>query len=222
MKITKKNQFIVDDDVLALKLLENFLPKSFYLPYTSSSLSFESIRIIANDIVVHKRQTILEFGSGISTIILGSLLDSLNSGGTIISIDENAEWVELLNQIIEKEGIKSAKIIHQDINLQEEEMKFWYKPNGLNKHINDVVNMVLVDGPSAWQAERSLARAPALDFILKNNLLNLNDFSIYLDDCNRKGEKEIIKNWSQNIDSSYSILKSDLGRIAKNDKFNII
>lgn len=210
-------------DVLAMQLLQPYLPKHSFLPYTDSSLSFNSIRLIANDIMVHQRNSILEFGAGISSVILGALLDSIAPGLKMYSVDENEEWVRIMTSILKQEGINSVQIIHSPL-LDNPSSAYhgWYNPEKLKSIITFKANLILVDGPSAWQKERTMMRQQTVPFLLENELLNKNDFAIYLDDCNRPGEKEILNQWGNIFNLKPRILNDSLGRISAGDKFNTI
>lgn len=219
----KNKAFNTSNDLLALRLLEKYIPKNSYLPYTSSSLSFEAIRIIANDIVLNKRHRIIEFGSGISTLILGSIVNSIDQEITLTTIDENEDWVKILNGLLKKEGINNVNVVHSEINENSTgKDKHWYTQHSLRKNLLHQADLVVVDGPSAWKEGKEMARQYALDFLLQNDLLDKSNFAIYLDDCNRKSESNIIRNWSSTLSLPYREMTNSLARISHNDTFNII
>ena len=58
-------------------------------------------------------------------------------------------------------------------------------------------DMVFVDGPAAWEEGKSMIRLPALPFISK---YLCDDFSIFLDDAYREGEKRISEIWENILD----------------------
>ena len=209
--MSERKKFDQNEDLISMKLLECFLPNDQYFPYTSSSLSFQSIRIIVNDIVLNGRHNIIEFGSGLSTIIFKNVLDSLKiKDSKLVSVDENEEWLQLLNAFVSQDTI-----VHAPLG---EAANSWYglDATGVSKI---KYNLVVVDGPSAWQKDRVSAREGALNFLLTNELL-ADEFSIYLDDCNREGEKQIIKKWADQLGLKYTLVTESLGRISKGSKFN--
>jgi len=55
-------------------------------------------------------------------------------------------------------------------------------------------SLSIVDGPGAWKPEIRLSNYPAMPYLL--NFLTGN-FSICLDDINRKGEKKILNLWQK-------------------------
>jgi hypothetical protein len=211
--MSERKRFDQNEDLMSMKLLECFIPNDQYFPYTSSSLSFQSIRIIVNDIILNGRHNIIEFGSGLSTLVFKNVLESVKTNDAkLISIDENEEWVQLLNSFVNE-----GTIIHAPLS---EEANSWYMLQG-NLVPRIKFNVVVVDGPSAWQKDRVLAREGALEFILTNQLL-ADEFSIYLDDCNREGEKKIIQKWAERLGLKYSLVTESLGRISKGSKFNTL
>jgi predicted O-methyltransferase YrrM len=155
------------NEILAINLLKNIMPANSYLPYSSSSLSFDAIRVIANDVIMHGRRSILEFGTGISTILLGKLLD-ISGGGLLVSVDENSDWCQIMNEIIQLERVESVQIVHAPI-ASTGDYQGWYDVSVLDSEIQNEFNLVLVDGPSAWQKGREKSRKAALNFFQITN-----------------------------------------------------
>jgi hypothetical protein len=63
-----------DNDLLAMSLMHNLIHSGKYLPFTQFSLSPYALATVMNDVVVNRRQRILEFGTGISTILTARLI----------------------------------------------------------------------------------------------------------------------------------------------------
>lgn len=215
--------FDYNNDLLGLKLLENFLPKTQYLPYTSSSLSFEAIRFIANDIVVNQRRHVLEFGAGVSTLVLGALLKGLDVPGQILSLEEDERWCEIMTGIAGREGLDTVTIVHCPLaDESAEHYPQWYQAEHAKKAILTPVDLVIADGPSAWQENRKSSRRSAVPFLADHDLLRKESYAVYLDDCNRKAETKILEDWSDQLGVPSRMITSSLGRISKGDFFNII
>ncbi len=210
-------------NILGLSLLQPFLPKKTYLPYTSSSFSFESIQLVANDIVVNSRHKIVEFGSGISTIVLGAILDSLNADVKLLSIDEDADWINLIDSILKKEGINSVQLQHLPLrDSNDTKYPGWYNTNNFDLSAKIKPDLIIVDGPSAWQKNRESVRKYALDYLLETNAIQDGKYAIYLDDCNRKGEKSILSEWGKTLKLKPQLITESLGRITAGTKYNSI
>ena len=80
-------------------------------------------------------------------------------------------------------------------------------------------DLVLVDGPLAHKKYNRYNRYPALKYIKP---LLKNEYSIYLDDVNRLGEKNIIKQWSKELDLNIKYVNSSFAHISKGVGFNTI
>jgi predicted O-methyltransferase YrrM len=185
------------DDTYSLGLLQPLLNGYPFLPFTGSSLRPFCLNHIINDIVINARKRIIEFGSGLSTIIIGRLIKKNKLNATIVSVEHDAGWVDVLSTLLRNENLDDVvdliyaplkKGIYSSDTL-------WYDTLVVEKKINETkFDMVIVDGPPAWEKGKDRARYPALPFMV--NRLN-SDYSVYLDDANRMGEQSIIQSWKR-------------------------
>jgi len=194
------------EDNYALSLLQPLINDYPYLPFTGSSLRPFCLAHMINDIVVNNRKKIIEFGSGISTIMIGRLIKKNNLNATLLSIEHDEKWINTLTQILKNEQIDDIiEVKHSSLKpcklaLEDNE---WYDLKTLKDYTKaKKFDMVIIDGPPAWEAGKSTARYPAVDFI--SNKLSKN-FSIYLDDAIRAGEQEIIKRWEADYGIRFKI-----------------
>lgn len=211
------------DEIYAFNLLSSLFQDGYHLPITTSSLSVHSLALIINDIVINKRQTIIEFGSGISTIIIARLLKRNELNTQILSVEEDKNWIEQICMILQKENlIEYVNLIHAPLtnsNLVMERNK-WYSLEILKESIptNKIFDLIIVDGPSAWCPEIELSRYPALPFIFNNLSEN---FSIYLDDANRKGEQKILYLWQEKYNIYFRLINSSMAHAHRGRWYNI-
>ncbi len=186
-------------DLLAATQITALIGNNQYLPFSNSSLRYASIAVLLNDVVINQRKFLVEFGSGLTTVLLCKLaLQNKLDDFYILSIDENEGWIKVLEKIMSDMGAeKHVQLIHAPLrpnNLSKESLD-WYDTGILSqvlKEINKPIDSVLVDGPSAWHEKIQLSRFPALPFL--KNYMSENSI-IFLDDSNREGEKQIIKEW---------------------------
>jgi hypothetical protein len=82
-------------ELKAFEVLKPYFPEGFLLE-TSYSLSFQTIQHILNDILIFKPKVLLEFGSGLSTLILGNFITKNKLETKLISIDDDSSWQEML------------------------------------------------------------------------------------------------------------------------------
>ncbi|MCB9283048.1 MAG: class I SAM-dependent methyltransferase [Lewinellaceae bacterium] len=189
----------IAQETYAYGLLAHLFPEDRYLPVSSSSIPLSTLATICNDVVVNGRKTVVEFGSGISTIILASLFQKNKIEGKIISIDHDAGWLGILKSLAEAMGT-SAYIHFVHAPLAPSKLALngldWYdiQSSAIEKLLGGTrVDALLVDGPYAYKKALRLARYPALPFIEPFLAENC---SILLDDTNRRGEKQILKRWA--------------------------
>ncbi len=211
------------DEIYALNLLSSLFHYGQYLPITSSSLNIHSLALIINDIVVNKRESIIEFGSGISTVVLARLIKRNELKTQILSVEEDKNWIEQIRLILEKEGLlEYANLIHAPLvnsHIVIGQNK-WYSLEILNDLIpkNKKFDLVIVDGPSAWHPEIELSRYPALPYLL-NNLFD--KFSFYLDDANRNGEQKILHLWKEKFNLCFQMINPILAHTHRGIWYNI-
>jgi hypothetical protein len=177
-----------------------------YIPWSSSAMRPAAVRKIINDIIINERKNVIEFGSGISTIYIASILKELG-GGSFYSVEHDESWINIVLSILKKEGLENyVNIIHAPLESSRFSINNlkWYSENCLMKILEcpESIDCVIIDGPMAYTKELSLSRYPALPFLVENNMLSQNCIVI-LDDGQRWGEKRVIKRWEKTYDFSF-------------------
>lgn len=194
------------DDAYCLNLLQPVINNYPFLPFTGSSLRPFCLAHILNDILVNQRQHIIEFGSGISTILIGRLIQKNNLKAEVLSVEHEKNWADELDSIIRSEQLDQfITILHAPLTkcALHPQNSQWYDLKILKSRIEKKkFDMVIVDGPPAWQEGKELARYPAFPFI-KNNLSE--KYSVYLDDANRNGEQMVLQMWQKKYGIKFSI-----------------
>lgn len=219
--ISNKEDYIIENRAaLQLQTLLGELP---YLPFTKSSLNYSSLVTLLNDIIVNNRRVILEFGSGLSTILILKLFEKNKiKGAKLISIENDEKWIDVLKSLIESnEFSEHIDIVHAPLlpNKQAIKSNLWYDEKAINESIRGLkIDTVIVDGPAAWYQEVALSRYPALPFIY--DFLN-ESFSVFLDDTNRKGEKEILRMWNTKYQLEQIDFNKSFTGLFSNRKYDI-
>lgn len=194
------------DDIYSIGLLQPLLNGFPFVPFTGASLRPFCLNHIINDVLVNNRKNIIEFGSGISSILIGRLIKNNNLNATLISIEHDLKWRNVLRGYLNTEKLEDVvEVLHLPLmNCKLSiENNDWYDIERLSDSLGDkVFDMVLIDGPPAWEASKGMARYPALPFI-RDRLKK--DFSIYLDDANRQGESVIIKKWEREYGINFNL-----------------
>lgn len=194
-----------------------------YIPWSKSAMRPRALEIVLNDILLNRHRNIIECGGGISTIIISQMLSKLGEGH-LYTIEDNKSWSEELNAILDERdiGSRSTIIYAAPIPLSEDDETTWYDKNILQRELRDSkINLLLIDGPVAHKKEIEMARYPAVPFF-QNRLLG--DYTVFLDDIQRKGERTIIQKWGEILNQPYHIGKiggGNLGMISTG-KWNVL
>ncbi|MER9862381.1 class I SAM-dependent methyltransferase [Mesorhizobium sp. M0185] len=166
-----------------------------YMPWSDASLLPSALQVVLNEIEINSRKTIVEFGSGISTVYIAQILSRL--GGRIVSFESDAEWATFVEDRLAALNLSEfASVVHAPLGpctLSKNGLD-WYDQAAVAAAVQDLsVDCVLVDGPPAYKTGYELARYPALP-ALQAQLAP--DYAVFLDDIHRLGEKQILRLWA--------------------------
>ena len=164
------------------------------------ALDGESLDILQRLVGQVKPQSMLEFGSGSSTIALGWMLKELHGDSRLrlISVEQDQHWAKVARERIARHGLEdTVALIHAPLGagpagipaecykLSEQQLQ----------QIGDLKpEMCLIDGP-AYRAGQS--RNQVLEMV--SDLL-ADQATILLDDCFRDPELSITARWDQRDD----------------------
>ena len=177
------------EDMKALLALQP-LSQSF-LPWTGSALRPSAIRLMLNEIVIHRRKVIVEFGSGISTVFISKILKQCDA--RLISIDQDATWQRQVASMCQD----NSEFVHfvtaplEDTRISDIKSSWFQKRAVLDALSSLQVDCILVDAPISLPSEYT--RYPALPILWP---MLASDFCVFLDDIERKEEKNIAERWS--------------------------
>lgn len=214
-------QYSTSCDILALNILKPLM-NDRYLPITNSSMRPYNLASILNDIVINNRSKILEFGSGTSTILITRLIKSNNLNCCITSIDHDVNWIKSVEKYIHDDGtLNNVEFIHAPLsNSGNKNGLEWYdlhRNSFLEKE--NFFDLVIIDGPPAWEKGKNMTRYPAYPFI--ENKLSDNSV-VYLDDIDRGGEMAILKKWEELYGIKFQFAGSSLAYYTKGNYYNPI
>lgn len=223
-QLFKKQRKISQIQFNYAQLNQLFTDTSYFIPLSEWAVSPSTIVHILNDIVVNDRKSIIEFGSGVSTLYIAKLIKSNIIQASFFSVESDVQWADKITKQLELLDLTSyvtiiiAPIKAVDHSLALGEQKVWYDTNILNEHLKTIqsIDLVLVDGPFGGLTPNS--RFSAVPY-LKDKLAET--YAVFLDDVDREDERNILKNWEdilqcskQNIES-YSVLTSTTEFISK-------
>ena len=217
-----KRQQLKLDDIHAGVLLNSVLSQGKYFPTTGSSINLHSVATVVNDVIINGRQSVIEFGAGLSTLCLARVVRDFDLDTTIVSVDDNEAWLDLMSQRLKDEGLEERvsfvfatlkECEHAKNNLK------WYDQAAISSATDSIstFDVVLVDGPMAWDRTRQLSRYPAVPFIMPKLSQS---YAVYLDDLHRNGEQKILKWWETELGASCVKVNSQFSMLSKGDSFN--
>lgn len=160
------------------------------IPWTTSAVAPRALAVLANEVIIHRRRNVLECGCGISTLVLGELLEPI--GGRITTIDDDENWLAIVRDMTAHLG--NVDFIHAPLREQalDRQTYEWYDRSAIYRAVEKMrFDMVFVDGPKA--KEKPFARYPARAML---EPLLAEDFVLFLDDSERDAEKAIAEQWA--------------------------
>jgi hypothetical protein len=204
---------------IGLTLLDKLLKEGPYFPVASPTLNMFSLLQVVNDAVVNRRKCYVEFGAGISTLVMARLKRLNNLNLQVVVVESDKEWLNLVQGFLKEEGLEPlvelvyAPLLESEVYYKNKTR--WYDSKAIYAALEGkpAPDLVLVDGPFAYNQELQFARYPAWD-CLKAKMSD--SFTFFLDDINRAGEKEILEKWAQDSGLEKTILSSTFGLIHKN------
>lgn len=189
-------------DLLALQVLAPL--SSSYLPWNMAAMRPSGVVAVLNEIVINRRQCIVELGGGISSIYMGRLVKQ--RGGHVWTVEHDEKWADTLDQELANESLDDvvtvvrAPLAPTKLAWPDEE-NAWYDSDAVREAIGDQsIDLLIIDGPPANDVARQHSRFPAIAFFAP---LLATDYAIMLDDVDRPGEQEIMKRWEQDLGISF-------------------
>ena len=156
------------------------------------SIAPDSAAFLVRTIADHRVRTVLECGSGISTVLVAQALERIDQTA-FTSLEQDPEYLDETLSLLRSEGLED----HVDLVLAplketiiEESAWQWYDDD----FVKDLpsLDLVIVDGPP--HRTGPLARYPALPIVASK--LNKGAL-IFLDDARRGEEREVLRRWTE-------------------------
>jgi hypothetical protein len=197
-------------DLLAMQALTPL--SSAYVPWSISAMRPSAIVAVLNEITVNRRRNVVELGGGVSTLYIARLIQ--RRGGHLWTVEHDESWAALLTEEIANEALDQVvTVVHAPLSPAHEawpgEGGSWYTRDALVPALADhPVDLLVVDGPPAYQAGHGHARYPAARFFAP---LFADDYTVILDDIDRAGEQEIMERWTAELGVSFECRLIDGG-----------
>lgn len=190
------------NDMLAMQALAPL--SSSYLPWSTSAMRPSGVVAVLNEMFVNRRSFVVELGSGVSTFYIGRLLRQ--RGGHIWTVEHDERWADLLARELASEGLDDVvTVVHAPLvpvqSVWPDEEAAWYEQSALKEMTaGQPIDLLVVDGPPAYQAGYEHSRYPAGPFFASTFA---DDYAIVLDDIDRRGEQDIMERWESELDVTF-------------------
>lgn len=184
----EKNNF---SQIESLMNIHSVLNLKFPLPKMRGwPISPDFAELIMKEILIKKPKYVVEFGSGVSTLIIGYAL-AKNNKGILTSFEHDMYYGNKTLETIKLHKLeKYVNLVHAPIKELRSHKKVhkWYTVK--TEDILHKIDMLIVDGPPANTDDE--ARYPALPYLIKQ----MSPTSIVImDDAIREDEQNICKQW---------------------------
>lgn len=175
---------------------ESILGLRLPLYWNSWPIEEEFARYFVYRVATRRPKTIVELGSGMSTLLAAKTLDKLGVDYLITSIDSDADFLEQTKSLLIAENVydkEKIKLVFSPLrNIEFDAGKYlWYTPGDFVFSF-DMVDFLFVDGPVGGLCKN--ARYPAMNIMrpyLKKGSL------VVMHDAKRADEKEIAQLWRE-------------------------
>jgi len=158
------------------------LPNDFYPVPGAANHSL--LYVILRAVKELTPQSVVEFGAGQSSILLSRMKDAGIFTGSILTVEHNPEWAQRI----------SSKVNHRvcavPLTEQTSHGKLYLGYDLRTLDFPEKIDLLLIDGPPAWEANHSHARFSCLPAF---EHLDPAGFMIIIDDAERGGEAALAK-----------------------------
>ena len=163
--------------------------------WSDHAITPETLKLVQHLVDSLEVRTVMELGSGISTLLLAN--DFRHRGtGSVLSFDDDARWAAQTSAKLGQEKldgfaeVRVAPLVDLDAGGRRAK---WYDLASLDDAAR--FDLIIVDGPPAWHGD-ALARLPAL-YQLRRHLSDKG--VLVLDDAARTGERTIARQWQRDF-----------------------
>lgn len=164
------------------------------IPFSGMALDGLELSKIVSEVVLNETQTVVECGSGVSTMMLANLFKALDRGH-VYALEEDGVWFKLMQRLIQDRELGGyVTLLHAPTNTTIGPGR-WYDTTVAQQILDAVerIDVLIVDGP---QARNGQSRYGALPFFLpKLGSTSL----IFLHDVCRGAESEVLLAWQREL-----------------------
>ncbi len=181
-------------------LLQRLLAAGPPLATDAWSLRDDTLRAVLTAVEAGAR-TVVECGSGRSTVIVARLFAELGEG-SLRSLEHDDAWAERTRALLAVEELARAEVITAPLEPHPlAGPGGWYAASAVGM-LPPKIDLLLVDGPPAGEPELHRSRHPALPELAERLTPGA---AIVLDDAGRPGEAKAIELWSDRFGLEFDV-----------------
>lgn len=172
------------------------------ISWSDGAMTPPGLAAVCAEVAGRHRRHVVECGSGFSTLVLARLLH--DRGGRLVSLEHDQSWATRVRGDLAAAGLgEVAKVTLAPLEphpLARDGLP-WYAARAL-RSLPRRIELLLVDGPPAFEREMALSRFPALP-VLADRLVP--DATVVLDDIDRDGELRILEAWERDYGFRFEV-----------------
>jgi len=172
------------------------------LTWSTGAMTAAGFAVVCAEVTSRERPSVVECGSGFSTLKLAELVQQ--RGGRLVSLEHDETWATRVRSNLAAAGLaETAQIMLAPLEphpLARDGLP-WYAEHPL-RFLPRRIDLLLVDGPPAFEPETELSRYPALPALAERLAL---DAVVVLDDIDRRGELRVLEAWERECDFRFEI-----------------
>ncbi len=199
---TQASSRAVASELHSMQVILNRFPECS-LATSGYSMTFANLHVLMDLLDETEPNTVVEFGSGLSTILVAAWMKR-RGRGLLRSFDHDSRWADKTSRHLAKHGLdrhcQVSCVALSTITVQGHTVDWYDLPRDVQELSG--IDLVIVDGPPSH--EQAMARLPAL-FALEARLAD--ECCVILDDAMRREEAAVAAIWGQHLrwSESYTI-----------------
>lgn len=183
--------------IQAITALHQLIPFEAISPWMTGWAATPEFAATLYDMVREQKPlTVVELGSGASTVVMAAALEQ-NGVGRLVSVDQDSKYAAQTRASLDRHGLSHrAEVVHAplaDVRINEQTW-LWYDVE--NIPFDAAIDLLVIDGPH--RELQKMARYPAIPLMIDRLSP---DAVIVLDDADRKDEQRALQRWASEYDN---------------------
>jgi predicted O-methyltransferase YrrM len=184
------------------------------LTWSPGAMTPAGLAAVCAELAGQRCQRVVECGAGFSTLVLARLLRT--RAGCLVSLEHDRAWAtRVQSDLAAADLAEIARVTLAPLEPHPLALNGlpWYAQRALPS-LPPRIDLLLVDGPPAFEPHTELSRYPALPALAERLVP---DATVILDDIDRAGELRILKTWERDYDFRFEVRTTQ--RIAIGHRF---